>query len=264
MSKLLLARAKRTQSSRWPASSLVGLDYMCLAQLTDSASDHTLNYTWALHRYRECETWWTLTVWHATERKRRVLHVAASTTCGWSGIHAHIAVNSAWTCSTVTHTTVCRVYSWTWHWAGITLHWLRTYHLDITPATLLTVIVVTVVFFMLWRVHSFQQCLLAWGGCLGQYHNMVEWFWWGWSLSQWPIGFLQCFGTVGSVIWPVKIVTELTYNVSNEEQLSGPRVERVKNRVSRSAAVSGCGNNGRSVVEHGVRHHGMGTEQSVS
>ena len=28
-----------------------------------------------------------------------------------------------------------------------------------------------------------------------------------------PTGFLQCFDTVGLVIWPVKIVPEMTYNV---------------------------------------------------
>jgi len=28
-----------------------------------------------------------------------------------------------------------------------------------------------------------------------------------------PTGFLQCFDTVGLVIWPVKIVLEMTYNV---------------------------------------------------
>ena len=31
--------------------------------------------------------------------------------------------------------------------------------------------------------------------------------------SQWPNGFLQCFDTVGLVIWPVKIVPEMIYNV---------------------------------------------------
>jgi len=39
--------------------------------------------------------------------------------------------------------------------------------------------------------------------------------WWDWSQSQWPTGFLQCFGTVGWVIWPVKIVPEMTYKVSS-------------------------------------------------
>ena len=29
-----------------------------------------------------------------------------------------------------------------------------------------------------------------------------------------PTGFLQCFGTVGSVIWPVKIIPKMTYNVT--------------------------------------------------
>jgi len=43
----------------------------------------------------------------------------------------------------------------------------------------------------------------------------VEWFWWDQSLSQWPTGFLQCFDAVGWVIWPVKIVPEMTYKVSS-------------------------------------------------
>jgi len=30
-----------------------------------------------------------------------------------------------------------------------------------------------------------------------------------------PTGFLQCFDAVGWVIWPVKIVTEMTYKVSS-------------------------------------------------
>jgi len=47
------------------------------------------------------------------------------------------------------------------------------------------------------------------------YCNMVEWFWWDWSLSQRPTGFLQCFYAVGWVIWPVKIVPEMTYKVSS-------------------------------------------------
>jgi len=33
------------------------------------------------------------------------------------------------------------------------------------------------------------------------------------ALSARPAGFLQCFDTVGLVIWPVKIVPEMTYNV---------------------------------------------------
>ena len=42
--------------------------------------------------------------------------------------------------------------------------------------------------------------------------------WWSGSgriqaWSQRPTGFLQCFDTVGLVIWPVKIVPEMTYNV---------------------------------------------------
>ena len=42
--------------------------------------------------------------------------------------------------------------------------------------------------------------------------NMVRWTWWDWSLS---LGhhFLLCFDTVGWVIWPVKTVPDMTYNV---------------------------------------------------
>jgi len=48
------------------------------------------------------------------------------------------------------------------------------------------------------------------------YYHMVEWFQWDVSLSQWPAGFLQCFDdAVGWVIWPVKIVPEMTYKVSS-------------------------------------------------
>jgi len=45
--------------------------------------------------------------------------------------------------------------------------------------------------------------------------NTVELFWWDWSLFQWPSGYLQCFDTVGWVIWPVRIVPAMTYKVSN-------------------------------------------------
>ena len=49
------------------------------------------------------------------------------------------------------------------------------------------------------------------GGCLELYYcNMVEWFWWDSSLIWRPTGFLQCFDTVGLIIWPVKIVPEMT------------------------------------------------------
>jgi len=47
------------------------------------------------------------------------------------------------------------------------------------------------------------------------YCSTVEWFWWDLSLFQWPTGFLQCFDTVGWVVWPVKIVCEMTYKVSS-------------------------------------------------
>ena len=35
------------------------------------------------------------------------------------------------------------------------------------------------------------------------------------ALSERPTGFLQCFDTVGLVVWPVKIVPKMTYNVSS-------------------------------------------------
>jgi len=47
------------------------------------------------------------------------------------------------------------------------------------------------------------------------YCNTAEWFWWDWSLSQWPTGFLLCFDTVGWIMWPVKIVREMTYKESS-------------------------------------------------
>jgi len=47
-------------------------------------------------------------------------------------------------------------------------------------------------------------------------YNSVEWFFrWDWSLSQWPTVFLQCFGTVAWVIWPVKTIPEMTRNISS-------------------------------------------------
>jgi len=42
--------------------------------------------------------------------------------------------------------------------------------------------------------------------------------WWcgpgGTEAFLWPTGFFQCFDTIFCVIWPVKIVPEMTYNVS--------------------------------------------------
>ena len=54
------------------------------------------------------------------------------------------------------------------------------------------------------------------GGCLELYYcNMVEWFWCDSSLISTTNRFLQCSDTVGLVIWPVKIVPEMTYYVSS-------------------------------------------------
>jgi len=44
------------------------------------------------------------------------------------------------------------------------------------------------------------------------YCNMVEWFWWDWSLILTTNRFLQCFDTVGLVIRPVSR-PEMTNNV---------------------------------------------------
>ena len=51
-------------------------------------------------------------------------------------------------------------------------------------------------------------------GCLELYYcNMVVVLV-GFKPDLWqPTGFLQCFDTVGLVIWPVKIIPEMTYNV---------------------------------------------------
>jgi len=53
------------------------------------------------------------------------------------------------------------------------------------------------------------------GVAYSSYCNTSEWFWWDWSLSQWPTGFLRCYDAVAWVIWPVKIVSEMTYKVSS-------------------------------------------------
>jgi len=60
-----------------------------------------------------------------------------------------------------------------------------------------------------YAVHSLEAAAYS------SYCSKVEWFWWDWSLSQRPTGFLQCFDGVGWVIWPVKIVPEMTYLVSS-------------------------------------------------
>ena len=53
------------------------------------------------------------------------------------------------------------------------------------------------------------------GGCL---ESCIIVTWWSGAggiqaLSERPSSFLQCFNTVGLVIWPVKIVPDMTYNV---------------------------------------------------
>ena len=68
-------------------------------------------------------------------------------------------------------------------------------------------------------------CHMHRGGCLDLavllYSLLILWYtlprWSGpgriQALSERPTGFLQCFDTVGLVIWPVKIVLDMTYNV---------------------------------------------------
>jgi len=54
------------------------------------------------------------------------------------------------------------------------------------------------------------------GGCLGPYCNMVEYMVLvGLKPILGPAGLLQCFDAVDWIIWPVKIVTKITYNVSS-------------------------------------------------
>ena len=51
------------------------------------------------------------------------------------------------------------------------------------------------------------------GGCLELYYcNMVEWFLVGFKPDL-DDQLVSCLDTVGLVIWPVKIVSEMTYNV---------------------------------------------------
>ena len=62
-----------------------------------------------------------------------------------------------------------------------------------------------------------DTCTVCRGGCLELYYcNMMEWSGCSGGIQAWswqPSGYLQCFDTVGLVIWPVKIVPEITYNV---------------------------------------------------
>ena len=60
-----------------------------------------------------------------------------------------------------------------------------------------------------------DPCTMYRGGCLELYYrNMVKSGSGGIeALSARPTGFLQCFDTVGLVVWPVKIVPDMTYNV---------------------------------------------------
>ena len=54
------------------------------------------------------------------------------------------------------------------------------------------------------------------GGCLELcYCNMLEWFWWDSSLISTTNWFPSVLWHCWLVIWPVKIVPEMTYNVSS-------------------------------------------------
>ena len=52
------------------------------------------------------------------------------------------------------------------------------------------------------------------GGCPELYYcNTVEWLWWDSNLISTTNWFFECFDSVRLVIWPVKIVHEMTFNV---------------------------------------------------
>jgi len=57
----------------------------------------------------------------------------------------------------------------------------------------------------------------------------MNWFWCDLSLSHWPASFLQCFDAVGWVVWLVKIVSKITYNVSWDVKLLLSHPERALN-----------------------------------
>jgi len=59
--------------------------------------------------------------------------------------------------------------------------------------------------------------------------------------TQWPTGFLQCFDTVGWVIWPVKIVPKMTYKVSSGTlNLSAHAVYCSRSSECLSVTQAGC------------------------
>ena len=78
------------------------------------------------------------------------------------------------------------------------------------------------------RSYSSSVCLcirLSHAGIVSRRMNIGWWrFCWWWSgsggIQGWsrrPTGFLQCFDTVGLVIWPVKIVPEMIYTVNRKK-----------------------------------------------
>ena len=84
--------------------------------------------------------------------------------------------------------------------------------------------------------------------------------------SRRPTGFLQCFDTVGLVIWPVKIVPEMTYYVSSgtlhpTHSLVGPRnlhlfgFRRLRDlmaNIFRTKHDIDCRQSGKNVEKHTV------------
>ena len=76
---------------------------------------------------------------------------------------------------------------------------------------------------LIWAVLTGQTDWVCHIGTLTLCVEAVAWSciivtWWSGSggIQAWsrrPAGFLQCFDSVGLVIWPVKIVPEMTYNV---------------------------------------------------
>ena len=82
---------------------------------------------------------------------------------------------------------------------------------------------------------------------------VVTWWSGSWGIQAWsrrPAGFLQCFDTVVLVIWPVKIVPEMTYNVlsgtlrlyttTHSNATRGWLVRRTHHKGSDTQSAGGC------------------------
>ena len=87
--------------------------------------------------------------------------------------------------------------------------WIQTS--DVTFATKEQHFVQWLGFISLGPLHCDQMCLHAFFSVtlytayyVLYYCNMVVWSWWDWSLIWTTVFILQCYDTVGWVIWPVK------------------------------------------------------------